>query len=374
DYASIPYFMMETASVCRDFTTSKHAKKGNIIDVFELENDQDFHEERGSRDWKSLLLVEYAKNKFAHDAFEGKLSDEKYKVISKRDMICNISMENIIFRSHFIILADWHKKTTIMKVHFQNFKALWVTIEVLSVMATSIGSDMHIFRPRLSNSRRDKRLSGTMELMSEGGLKERIIRVGKKLKRPHHSEDALLKDLEETANCLAMVEQSDKYMIQPLMFQLIKPRIFWHEDVRVKIMVTCIAEVTRVTAPNLPYSDDIMRDIFEHMVGIFQGLWNVASPYHNKRVKILETMVEVRSSVLMLDLGCNDLILHMFEVFFGVIQDNHSENIMVAMQTIMSTVIDEYNNIPQHLLDVLKEELRQEATRISHTLAKGVMN
>ncbi|KAH9315903.1 hypothetical protein KI387_024530, partial [Taxus chinensis] len=33
----------------------------------------------------------------------------------------------------------------------------------------------------------DKRLSGTMELMSEGGLKERIIRVGKKLKHPHHS-------------------------------------------------------------------------------------------------------------------------------------------------------------------------------------------
>ncbi|KAH9292582.1 hypothetical protein KI387_042227, partial [Taxus chinensis] len=105
-------------------------------------------------DWKSLLSVEYAKNKFSHDAFEGKMSDEKYKVISKRDMICNISMENIIFRSHFIILADWHKKATIMKVHFQNFKALWVTIEVLSVMVTSIGSDMHIFRPRLINSRR----------------------------------------------------------------------------------------------------------------------------------------------------------------------------------------------------------------------------
>ncbi|KAH9292344.1 hypothetical protein KI387_042470, partial [Taxus chinensis] len=130
----------------------------------------------------------------------------------------------------------------------------------------------------------DKRLSGTMELMSEGGLKERIIRVGKKLKHPHHSEDALLKDLEETTNCLAMVEQSDKYMIHSLMFQLIKPKIFWHEDVRVKIMVvTCIAEVTRVTTPNLPYSDDIMRDIFEHMVGSFQGLWNVTSPYYSKR-------------------------------------------------------------------------------------------
>lgn len=132
-----------------------------------------------------------------------------------------------------------------------------------------------------------------MELMSEGGLKERIIRVGKKLKHPNHSEDALLKDLEETTNCLAMVKQSNKYIIHSLMFQLIKPKIFGHEDVRVKIMVvTCIAEVTRITTPNLPYSDDIMRDIFEHMVRSFQGLWNVTSPYYSKRVKILETMAK----------------------------------------------------------------------------------
>ncbi|KAH9292346.1 hypothetical protein KI387_042472, partial [Taxus chinensis] len=61
-------------------------------------------------------------------------------------------------------------------------------------------------------------------------------------------------------------------------------------------------------------------------------------------------------------------------VFFGVIQDNHSENIMVAMQSIMSTVINEYDDVPQQLLNVLKEELRQEASCISHTLAKGVMN
>ncbi|KAH9304037.1 hypothetical protein KI387_008441, partial [Taxus chinensis] len=206
----------------------------------------------------------------------------------------------------------------------------------------------------------DKRLSGTMELMSEGGMKEKIVRVGKKLKHLHQSEDFFLKDLEEVANCLAM---------------LIKPTIFWHEDVRVKIMVvTCIAEVTRVTTPYLPYNDDIMRDIFKHMVRSFQSLWNITRPYYSKRVKILETMAKVNSSVLMVDLGYNDLILHMFEVFFGVIHDNHSKNVMVTIQSIMYIVINKYDDVPQQLLNVLKEELRQEASCISHTLAKGVMN
>ncbi|KAH9307102.1 hypothetical protein KI387_011506, partial [Taxus chinensis] len=187
-----------------------------------------------------------------------------------------------------------------------------------------------------------------MELMSEGELKERIIRVGKKLRHPHHSVDDLLKDLEETTNCLAMIKQSNKYMIHSLMFQLIEPRLLEHEDVRVRIMViTCIAEVTRITVPNLPYSDTIMRDIFEHMVGSFQGLGNIASPYFGKRVKILETMAEVRSCVLMLDLDCDDLIFHMFEVFLAVIDDRHSENVLHAMQTIMSLVLNEYEEPPR---------------------------
>ncbi|KAH9295871.1 hypothetical protein KI387_039459, partial [Taxus chinensis] len=105
-------------------------------------------------DWKALISAEYAKHKFASDVFEGEIRDEKYKVTSKMDKVCNISMKNIIFRSPFIILADWHKEAAIMKDNFQIFKALWVTIEALSAMVTSIGSDMQIFRYRLSNSRR----------------------------------------------------------------------------------------------------------------------------------------------------------------------------------------------------------------------------
>ncbi|KAH9301171.1 hypothetical protein KI387_012754, partial [Taxus chinensis] len=49
DYAYISCFMMETTSVCRDLSTSEHAKKGDIIAVFEVEDDEDFEEERGSR-------------------------------------------------------------------------------------------------------------------------------------------------------------------------------------------------------------------------------------------------------------------------------------------------------------------------------------
>ncbi|KAH9331732.1 hypothetical protein KI387_003840, partial [Taxus chinensis] len=104
----------------------------------------------------SVLRVEEARFNLVTLSKEGLIAndarldfwDYKFAVTS----FCN--MENIILRCHFIIVADWHKKTTIMEDNFQFFKALWVTIEVLSSMVTSVGSDMHIFRHRLSNSKR----------------------------------------------------------------------------------------------------------------------------------------------------------------------------------------------------------------------------
>ncbi|KAH9328080.1 hypothetical protein KI387_000188, partial [Taxus chinensis] len=85
-------------------------------------------------------------------------------------------------------------------------------------------------------------------------------------------------------------------------------------------------------------------------------------------------MENVRSCIPMLDLDCDDLSLHMFEVFFVVIHDDHSENIRVAMQITMSLVLNEHEAPPQHLLSILEEGMRQEASCIAHTLAKGVLD
>ncbi|KAH9294064.1 hypothetical protein KI387_040733, partial [Taxus chinensis] len=85
-------------------------------------------------------------------------------------------------------------------------------------------------------------------------------------------------------------------------------------------------------------------------------------------------MAKVRSCIPMLDLDCDDLILHMFEVFFVVLHDDHSQKIMVAMQTILSLVLNEYEDPPQPLLSMLEEGLRQEESCIAHTLAKGVLD
>ncbi|KAH9288536.1 hypothetical protein KI387_032653, partial [Taxus chinensis] len=54
--------------------------------------------------------------------------------------------------------------------------------------------------------------------------------------------------------------------------------------------------------------------------------------------------------------------------------DKHSENVLHAMQTIMSLVLNEYEEPPRQLLSMLEEEMSQEAPCIAHTLAKDVIN
>ncbi|KAH9320901.1 hypothetical protein KI387_015540, partial [Taxus chinensis] len=152
-------------------------------------------------------------------------------------------------------------------------------------------------------------------------------------------------------------------------------KLLRHDEVDVRLMViTCISEVKMITTPSLPYNDTTMEEIFELMIGSFQKLWDITNPYFGKRVKILENRAKVRSCIPMLDLDCDDLIFHIFEVLFVVIHDDHSKNIRVVMQTVMSLVLNEHEAPPQHLLSILEEGMRQEASCITHMLAKGVVD
>lgn len=50
--------------------------------------------------------------------------------------------------------------------------------------------------------------------------------------------------------------------MQPLQAAIVKPELLKHQDREVKLLVaTCICEITRITAPEAPYSDDVLKVI-----------------------------------------------------------------------------------------------------------------
>ena len=82
----------------------------------------------------------------------------------------------------------------------------------------------------------------------------------------------------------------------------------------------------RISAPNVLYNDDMMKEIFQLIEESFHRLDDTRQPSFDRRVRLLETVAKVRSYVVMIDLKCDDLILRMFNASLP-----KSENIMQGM-------------------------------------------
>eukprot|EP00253_Pinus_taeda_P035266 PITA_35266 len=159
------------------------------------------------------------------------------------------------------------------------------------------------------------------------------------------------------------------------MHALVMPKILRHHDNDVRILVaTSIIEIMRITAPAVLYSDDILKEIFELIVATFRGLDDTHSPSFGRRVTILETVAKVRLCVIMLDLQCDDLILEMFYVFFSRAREDHPENVLTSMQTILTDVLNESEVISEQLSSILLSRLRRENGDISLAAYRLAMN
>ncbi|KAL3693850.1 hypothetical protein R1sor_007501 [Riccia sorocarpa] len=204
--------------------------------------------------------------------------------------------------------------------------------------------------------------------------------IGKRLV-PSQPKDSLLKLLKQAAVLLQEVEQSPPPSIVAAMKAiteaLVLPSLLRHKDKDVKLLVaSCISEIMRIVAPEAPYDDDVLKDIFQLIVNIFQGLNEVSSPSFPRRVNILETVAKVRSCVVMLDLECDDLILEMFHVFFNTASEEHPQNVFAAMRNILALVLEESEDVSQPLLEAVLANLLKDNKSVSpaaHKLAIAVV-
>lgn len=196
-------------------------------------------------------------------------------------------------------------------------------------------------------------------------VESQLLDVGKRLVQSVNSKDALFKVLKQASALFSEIEQSPSSTIvaamKPSMDAL--PTLIRHKDKDVRVLVaTCISEIMRIVAPDAPYTDEVLKEIFELIIETFKGLNETSSPYFARRVSILETVAKVRSCLVMLDLECDDLILEMFQTFFST---RSEQNVMIAMRTIMCLVLDESEEIPQPLFDVILSNLLKEKKGVS---------
>ncbi|KAF5453295.1 hypothetical protein F2P56_028207 [Juglans regia] len=200
---------------------------------------------------------------------------------------------------------------------------------------------------------------------SEGELEEQLKETGNKLLNPPSSIDELLNLLDKVESLLANVEQapseSMKDALLPSMKALIANELLTHSEMDVKVSVaSCLTEITRITAPDAPYNDDQMKEIFHLTVAAFEQLPYMSSRCYTKAVSILETVAKVRSCLVMLDLECDSLVVEMFQNFLKGLRSNQPHTVFSAMETIMTLVIDESEEISSDLLVPLLASVKKE--------------
>ncbi|KAK6917884.1 hypothetical protein RJ641_018635 [Dillenia turbinata] len=216
--------------------------------------------------------------------------------------------------------------------------------------------------------------------MAEKALTQ-LQEVGAKLESPPSAKDTLNKLLKQATTCLSELDQSPSPLVleslKPFFDVIIKPELLKHQDTEVRLLVaTCACEITRITAPEAPYTDDVLRDIFQLIVSTFSGLSDTNGPSFGRRVVILETLARYRSCVVLLDLECDDLIYEIFNTFFAVARDDHPENVLSSMQTIMVVLLEESEEISEDLLLILLSVLgrnKNDASMAARRLAMNVI-
>ncbi|GJN02424.1 hypothetical protein PR202_ga19774 [Eleusine coracana subsp. coracana] len=194
----------------------------------------------------------------------------------------------------------------------------------------------------------------------------RLRDIGQRLGTLPQDKDELLGLLEEAETWLVRLNQektsSTPGILSPIKGILISRDLLDHPNPDVKLAITsCLTEVTRLTAPDSPYDNDVMKEVFQRIVDTFADLGDINSPSYEKRVSILDTVASVRCCILMLDLNMDHLILDMFHHLFKAACKNHSKSVIQCMETIFRVVIEESDDIHSELALCLLQNLTKEA-------------
>ncbi|KFK29743.1 hypothetical protein AALP_AA7G173100 [Arabis alpina] len=221
--------------------------------------------------------------------------------------------------------------------------------------------------------------------VSETELEKRVLEAGENLldQPPPSSIRRLLEllDLDEVFGCLSEVEQnpptSMKNALSPSIKALAAAELFKHSDIDVKVAVAaCITEIMRITAPDAPYDDEKMKEVFQLLVSSFEHLSDMCSCSYPKRISILETVSELKFVTVMLDLECYARVIEMFQHFLKFIRDHHPMEVFLYMENIMTQALDERDDIPPELLSPILHYVKKDdkIPQVSQRLGEQVLS
>eukprot|EP00605_Chrysophyceae_sp_TOSAG23-4_P000474 GSChrysophyteH1.ASY1.ANO1.533.1 assembled CDS len=177
-----------------------------------------------------------------------------------------------------------------------------------------------------------------------------------------------LSDLHEMLRQMPQLEAEDRPSgFKMTAGKLISARILGNSDKDMKLLACCcIVDIYRISAPDIPYSDEEVVKTFEVLVNQLRGLAtceNTSSGSGSKIMYILRSLATVNTCVLPVLLassgvaGAEEVLISIFQALISSIHVDHDEEVSKLMITVMLSCLEECEEVSQELLDVLLQPL-----------------
>ncbi|PPQ70235.1 hypothetical protein CVT25_011295 [Psilocybe cyanescens] len=180
--------------------------------------------------------------------------------------------------------------------------------------------------------------------------------------------DALLKKLQVLHTQLAALDQENVEVasLSTARTELIDRSLLLHKERGVKAYTACcLADILRLYAPEAPYTQNELRDIFQFFFRqLSAGLKGQEEPYFNEYFHLLESLSTVKSVVLVCDLPSADELLHdIFKDLFNIVKRDLPNKIERFIADILVALIDECTSLPSDALEVLMAQFIEKNAR-----------
>ncbi|KAJ3012082.1 hypothetical protein HKX48_006454 [Thoreauomyces humboldtii] len=179
--------------------------------------------------------------------------------------------------------------------------------------------------------------------------------VPQSLGKPIPTAD-LVTRLKKLHNDLAEIEQEEVITssLNAVQKDLRSPYLLSHRDKGVRILTACcLAEILRLYAPDAPYNQKQLREIFELFAKQLQSISDKDGPYYHKYFALLDSLSTVKSVVLVADLDAETLVLDFFQTFFDLLKFDLAKPVTMAMVDILQQLVDECHHLPAEVIELI---------------------
>jgi sister chromatid cohesion protein PDS5 len=215
-----------------------------------------------------------------------------------------------------------------------------------------------------------------MVTQTRGGVQSpQKLNFNEKLTGRGHTTDTLLKKLKALHIQLAELDQElvDVTSLSTARKELVHTSILLHKDRGVKAYAACcLADILRLYAPDAPYTQSELRDIFQFFFRqLTNGLKGVDASYYNEYFHLLESLSTVKSVVLVCDLpNAEELMVDIFRDFFNLVRRDLAKKIEIFMADILVALIDECQSLPSEVLETLMAQFADNSAVIRLSVCK----